>query len=163
MPIDIEKYKSPKIAVDAIIFIKDEVVLIERKNPPHGWAFPGGFVDYGESVESAVIREVEEETTLKILKDTLKIFGVFSEPSRDPRGHVISVVFSGEAQGTLKACDDAKNINTFSLDSLPQMAFDHKDILDKYLQNKKQYSPIPSHQKILGDLDFSKSLSHKKS
>ncbi len=162
MPIDIEKYKSPKIAVDAIVFLREEVVLIERKNPPYGWAFPGGFVDYGESVESAVIRELEEETTLKMLKDTLKIFGVFSEPNRDPRGHVISVVFSGEAQGTLKACDDAKNINTFPIDNLPQMAFDHKDILEKYIQVKKQYSQYSEHKNIFNDLDLSSKIIHKK-
>lgn len=145
MPSDIEKFKSPKLAVDAVIFVGDKIVLIERKNQPFGWAFPGGFVDYGESVESAVVREVLEETTLNIVDQTLENVGVYSAPERDPRGHVVSVVFSCEATGTPKACDDAKNIKLFDLDDLPELAFDHKDILECFLEkrNLKQEKPDP--------------------
>jgi len=135
MPNEIEKYKSPKLAVDAIILVDNKVVLIERKNPPHGWAFPGGFVDYGESVEAAVIREVEEETSLKIVEGTLEQVHTYSAPNRDPRGHVVSVVFSCEAEGTPKAQDDAKNIKLYPLDELPELAFDHKNILERYIEN----------------------------
>jgi len=135
MPKDIENYKSPKLAVDAIILIEDKVVLIERKNKPYGWAFPGGFVDYGESVESAVIREVEEETSLKIVNSSLEQAHTYSAPERDPRGHVVSVVFSCEATGIPKAQDDAKNIALFSLEELPQLAFDHKKILETFVEN----------------------------
>lgn len=145
MPNDIEKFKSPKLAVDAIILVENKIVLIERRNHPFGWAFPGGFVDYGESVESAVIREVLEETTLSILDNTLEDVGVYSAPNRDPRGHVVSVVFSCEATGTPKACDDAKNIKLFDLDDLPELAFDHKDILECFLEkrNLKQEKQDP--------------------
>jgi len=134
MPLDVDKYKSPKLAVDAIIIVDNKVVLIERHNPPHGWAFPGGFVDYGESVEDAVIREVEEETSLKIVNSTLEQVHTYSAPDRDPRGHVVSVVFSCEATGTPKAQDDAKNIDLFDIGNLPKLAFDHKDILESYLK-----------------------------
>jgi len=135
MPQEIEKYKSPKLAVDAIILVDNKVVLIERKNPPYGWAFPGGFVDYGESVEDAVIREVAEETSLKIVEGTLEQVNTYSAPNRDPRGHVVSVVFSCKAEGTPKAQDDAKNIALFSLEELPELAFDHKNILERFIEN----------------------------
>jgi len=135
MPKDIETYRSPKLAVDAIIIVDNKVVLIERKNPPLGWAFPGGFVDYGESVEAAIIREVEEETSLKITDSTLEQVQTYSSPNRDPRGHVVSVVFACEAIGVPKAQDDAKNIKMFDINDLPELAFDHKNILECYLQN----------------------------
>lgn len=140
MPADIEKYKSPKLAVDAIVLIDNKVVLIERKNPPYGWALPGGFVDYGESVETAVMRELTEETSLKVIDGTLKHVGVYSAPDRDPRGHVTSIVHSCKATGTPKAQDDAKNIKLFSLDELPELAFDHKNILERYIENNNLLS-----------------------
>ncbi len=127
--------QSPKLAVDAIILIEGKVVLIERKNPPQGWAFPGGFVDYGETVEAAVIREIEEETSLLVVPTSLKQIHTYSSPKRDPRGHVVSIVFSCEVEGVPKAQDDAKNIGLFSLNQLPELAFDHKDILNAYTKN----------------------------
>lgn len=124
-------YKQPRITVDIIIKCEDGVVLIERKNPPYGWAIPGGFVDYGETVEEAAIREAKEETGLDI--KNLKQFHVYSEPSRDPRGHTISMVFTAKADGTPKAGSDAKNIGMFTQATLPpNIAFDHKQILHDY-------------------------------
>jgi len=135
MPLDIDKYKSPKLAVDAIILVDSKVVLIERKNFPLGWALPGGFVEYNESVNTAIIREVEEETSLKITESTLEQVHTYSAPNRDPRGHVVSVVFSCDATGIPKAQDDAKNIGLFSFWELPELAFDHKNILERFVEN----------------------------
>ena len=162
MPSDIEKFKSPKLAVDAIILVDNKIVLIERKNPPYGWAFPGGFVDYGESVESAVIREVMEETTLNIVEDTLENIGVYSAPERDPRGHVVSVVFSCEAKGIPKACDDAKNIKLFDLDDLPDFAFDHKIILERFLDKRNIEKEEHKHLEYTTDEIREKVLTHIK-
>ncbi|MBW2048550.1 MAG: NUDIX hydrolase [Deltaproteobacteria bacterium] len=107
------------------------IVLIKRKNPPHGWALPGGFVDYGESLESAARREAEEETSLKV--ELLYQLGAYSDPSRDPRHHTISVVFVGRAKGRPRAADDALDVGIFDRFSLPKsMAFDHKKILKDY-------------------------------
>ena len=129
------KYKAPKLAVDAIILVENKIVLIERKNEPYGWAFPGGFVDYGESVEEAIMREVEEETSLKVVTHTLDQVHTYSAPNRDPRGHVVSVVFSCDAVGVPKAKDDAKNIKLFALNDLPELAFDHQNILDCFMED----------------------------
>lgn len=110
---------------------KTGIVLIKRKNPPRDWALPGGFVDYGESLESAAIREAEEETSLKIeLKYQL---GAYSDPSRDPRQHNISVVFVAKAEGEPNASDDAEDVKIFDPNALPNsLAFDHKKILQDY-------------------------------
>ncbi|MBI5287055.1 MAG: NUDIX hydrolase [Deltaproteobacteria bacterium] len=115
------------------------IVLIERKNPPRGWAIPGGFVDYGESLEDAAIREAEEETSLKVkLKGQLH---TYSDPNRDSRFHTISTVFIAEATGVPKAKDDAKGIGVFNEDNLPiPLAFDHKRILKDYFRWKKGHS-----------------------
>ncbi|MGH8335854.1 MAG: NUDIX domain-containing protein, partial [Gammaproteobacteria bacterium] len=96
----------PPIAADAIIEIGDRIVLIERKNTPYGWAIPGGFVDFGETVEHAAIREAKEETSLDV--ELHALLGVYSRPDRDPRGQTISVVYVGRAAGTPVAQDDAK-------------------------------------------------------
>jgi ADP-ribose pyrophosphatase YjhB (NUDIX family) len=128
--------KSPKLTIDIIINIEGKIVLIKRKNPPYGWALPGGFVDYGETVENAAIREAKEETSLYL--ENLKQFHVYSEPSRDPRGHNISVVFTAQGIGVPKAADDAKEIGLFSQNDLPkEIAFDHKNILGDYFKSNR--------------------------
>ncbi len=128
-----ERYKQPKLTVDIIIKCGEGIILIERKNPPYGWAIPGGFVDYGETVEQAALRESREETSLEV--KNLKQFYVYSDPSRDSRGHTISVVFTGETDGTPKAASDAKNIGIFTETTLPEnIAFDHRLILQDYFR-----------------------------
>jgi ADP-ribose pyrophosphatase YjhB (NUDIX family) len=112
---------------------KNSIVLIKRKNPPYGWAIPGGFVDYGESLESAAVREALEETSLKV--ELLYQLGAYSDPARDPRYHTISVVFVAEATGEPEAADDAKEIGVFTRCSLPDnMAFDHAKIIQDYFK-----------------------------
>ncbi len=126
-------YKNPYPTVDIIIYTPEgQVVLIERKNSPKGWALPGGFVDYGESVEEAAKREAREEIGVEVELEAL--LGVYSSPDRDPRHHTITVVFMAPLlDGSLiKAGDDAQNASLFSLDSLPTMAFDHKRILEDF-------------------------------
>jgi len=133
----VEKYRNPFPTVDIIIElaqIEDSpIILIKRKNPPYGWALPGGFVDYGESLEHAAIREAKEETDLEVeLKYQL---GAYSDPTRDPRFHTISVVFVATAKGKPKAGDDAKEIGVFHKDSIPEkLAFDHAKILKDYFK-----------------------------
>ncbi len=125
------QYKNPVPTVDVIIEIGDQIVLIERKNPPYGWAIPGGFVDYGESVEDAARREAREETSLDVALRSL--LGVYSSPDRDPRFHTISTVFIGRAEGKPVAADDAKTVGLFSAGNVPDaMAFDHAEILKDY-------------------------------
>jgi len=129
--------KNPSPTVDIIIETSGGVVLIERKNEPFGWALPGGFVDYGESLEDAAAREAEEETSLKVrLKCQMH---AYSDPSRDPRRHTLSVVFVAEAEGVPEARDDAKNSGVFTEDTLPEpLVFDHGRILSDYFRWKKQ-------------------------
>jgi len=126
----------PLIAVDVIIEIGGRIVLIERKNTPLGWAIPGGFIDVGEPVEAAAIREMREETTLAV--ELTDLLGVYSRPDRDPRGHTISLVYVGRAQGSPRGDDDAKDARLFSLDALPApLAFDHAEILADYRRYKE--------------------------
>jgi O-acetyl-ADP-ribose deacetylase (regulator of RNase III)/ADP-ribose pyrophosphatase YjhB (NUDIX family) len=124
---------GPFSTVDAIIEIEDGVVLIERKNPPFGWALPGGFVDYGESLEEAVRREAKEETGLEL--EALRQFHTYSQPGRDPRFHTISTVFIGKGKGKLSASDDAQKAKIIRLGEIENIkfAFDHKKILKDYL------------------------------
>jgi ADP-ribose pyrophosphatase YjhB (NUDIX family) len=126
-------HRNPLPTVDIIIEVKGGIVLIERKNPPYGWAIPGGFVDYGESVEDCAVREAREETGLNIrLKDLLY---VYSRPDRDPRHHTLTTVFIATADGLPVAADDAKAAGVFSARTLPAaLAFDHADILTDYFQ-----------------------------
>jgi 8-oxo-dGTP diphosphatase len=124
-------YRNPFPTVDIIIRLGEKIVLIERKNEPKGWALPGGFVDYGESLEEAAIREAGEETGLE-LKD-LRQFGAYSDPDRDPRQHNISFVFTAEGKGELRGGDDAARAELFSMEELPSpLCFDHAKILDDY-------------------------------
>ncbi|HEY9864115.1 MAG TPA: NUDIX hydrolase [Candidatus Obscuribacterales bacterium] len=128
-------YRNPAPTIDIIIELSDRparpIVLIERKNPPFGWAIPGGFVDYGESVETAAIREAKEETGLDI--ELIEQFHVYSDPSRDPRQHTLSVVFLATAIGEPQAADDAKHLELFEPWRIPQnLCFDHDRILKDY-------------------------------
>jgi 8-oxo-dGTP diphosphatase len=123
----------PPLAADVIIEIGSRILLIERKNFPHGWAIPGGFVNFGETVEAAGIREAREETSLTVSLRAL--LGVYSRPDRDPRGQTITVVYIGVGTGTPHAADDAKEYGLFSPEELPEpMAFDHTEILSDYVK-----------------------------
>ena len=128
-----ETYRNPLPTVDIIIEVKGGIVLIERKNSPYGWAIPGGFVDYGESVEACAVREAREETGLNVrLKDLLY---VYSRPDRDPRHHTLTTVFIATADGMPIAADDAKSAGVFSAQTLPiPLVFDHADILADYFK-----------------------------
>lgn len=127
----VEKYHNPFLTVDIIIELDNDIVLIRRKNPPYGWALPGGFVDYGESLEAAAIREAKEETSLDV--ELVSQLGAYSDPDRDPRQHNISFVFVARAKGKPRASDDALDIGIFDAESLPkELAFDHGRILKDY-------------------------------
>jgi ADP-ribose pyrophosphatase YjhB (NUDIX family) len=130
----IEVYRNPVPTVDIIIEVEGKIVLIERKNPPHGWAIPGGFVDYGESYETAAIREAEEETGIKVTN--LLQFRTYSDPKRDPRQHTASTVFIATGNTRPVAADDALRAELFSKDDLPELVFDHKTILSDYFKTK---------------------------
>jgi 8-oxo-dGTP diphosphatase len=123
----------PPIAADVIAEIGDRIALIERLNFPPGWAIPGGFVEFGETVEQAAVRELREETSLEV--DLRALLGVYSRPERDPRGQTISVVYIGGARGTPQARDDARAIGLYLPDEPPApLAFDHAEILADYLR-----------------------------
>lgn len=133
----IKIYKNPSLTVDCIIEKDNKVLLISRKNYPFGYALPGGYVDYGESVEQAVIREMKEETNLEIVEP--KLFGVYSDPARDPRSHTVSVVFYAKTSANPVAGDDAKDLGFFDLDNLPEpIVFDHLKILKDYNEFRKK-------------------------
>lgn len=123
-------YVNPLVAVDIILTMDMGIVLIERKNPPYGWALPGGYVDIGETFRQAAKRELREETGLGV--DGLGFFRMYDQPDRDPRFHTISTVFVGSANGEMKAGDDAVNVKVFQSIGLPELAFDHNLILDDY-------------------------------
>ncbi|TAE59089.1 MAG: NUDIX hydrolase [Nostocales cyanobacterium] len=130
-------YRNPAPTVDIIIELIDKphrpIILIERHNEPLGWAIPGGFVDYGESVEVAARREAEEEIGLKI--ELIEQLLVYSDPSRDPRQHTISVVFLATAKGEPVAGDDAKGVGVFEPWKIPvNLCFDHDRVLRDYLR-----------------------------
>jgi len=134
------RYRNPIPTVDLVIEIQDArgrngIVLIERRNPPPGWALPGGFVNYGESLESAAVREAYEETSLRVR--LIEQLGTYSDPARDPRKHTISTVFIARAQGAPVAGDDAANVGIFTAKDIDfPLAFDHAQILKDYFARK---------------------------
>ncbi|MEA3418802.1 MAG: NUDIX hydrolase [Campylobacterota bacterium] len=133
--------KTPYAATDGIIKLFGEkgnfkgIVMIERKNPPHGLALPGGFVDIGESCEKALVREMKEETTLDVTIEGL--LGVYSDPNRDPRFHTLSCVYICRANGIPKGADDAKRAFIYPLDEIPlkKLCFDHAKIIEDFLNS----------------------------
>ena len=127
--------QSPKITVDGVIIQDNRILLVKRKFPPFQdhWALPGGFVEYGETTEAAVMREISEETGL--YTTVKKLMGVYSDPKRDPRGHTITIVYSlCISDGTLKSGDDADDAAFFELQHLPTLAFDHKKIIQDVVE-----------------------------
>ncbi len=129
--------ETPVLAADIIIELTDypgrPIVLIERAFPPYGWAIPGGFVDVGEIVEVAAVREAQEEVSLDV--KLIALLGLYSDPSRDHRGHTVTACYVAQAPGKPIAADDAKNCQIFSIDTLPDLlAFDHAQVLEDYLR-----------------------------
>ncbi len=135
------KYRNPSPTVDIIIETRDGqgnpgIILIERGHPPPGWALPGGFVDYGESLEDAAVREAKEETNLDIT--LLYQMFTYSDPNRDPRKHTITTVYVAAAQGKPEAGDDAAALTIIDPKRIDlPLAFDHRKIIDDYLARKE--------------------------
>jgi len=128
-------FKSPRLTVDGIIIKNEKILLIKRKNDPFKgkWALPGGFVEYGEKTDDAAVREVFEETGLKTTID--KLIAVYSDPNRDPRGHIITVVYKLDINsGELKSGDDASDAKFFDVNQLPELSFDHDKIIENALR-----------------------------
>jgi len=133
------KPQTPYLTADGVVEIYDDkesflgIVLIQRKNEPLGLALPGGFVDVGESVESAVVREMKEEISLDV--EITKLLGIYSDPSRDPRFHTASTVYICKAYGEPLGADDAKEATLYTLDAIPleKLVFDHRKIMEDYL------------------------------
>jgi ADP-ribose pyrophosphatase YjhB (NUDIX family) len=131
----LKNHKNPVPTVDIIIECESEIVMIKRKNPPVGWALPGGFVDYGETLESAAVREAREETGLDV--ELVRQFHTYSAPDRDPRQHTITTVYIARATGKPLGGDDAAEARLFSRDRLPEpIVFDHERILDDYFMRR---------------------------
>jgi ADP-ribose pyrophosphatase YjhB (NUDIX family) len=128
-------HRFPRVTVDVIIEYEGGIVLVRRAHPPPGWAIPGGFVEYGETLEEAAVREAREETGLEV--ELTRQFHTYSDPERDPRGHTIGTVFVGRGRGGLQAADDAAEAIVFTRDRLPpEIAFDHRRILDDYFDRR---------------------------
>jgi len=131
------EYRNPKPTVDAVIELPGErIVLIRRKNPPLGWALPGGFVDEGEALDHACVREAKEETGLDVTLVS-QLF-TYSDPKRDPRQHTLSTVFHATATEEPVGADDAAEARTFPIDALPaELCFDHAEILRDFLHYRR--------------------------
>ncbi len=139
---EVTAYRNPIPTADVLIHVPGRgVALIERANPPHGWALPGGFIDYGESAEDAAVREAKEETGLDVR--LIGLLGVYSKPGRDPRHHTLTVVYIAEAlePEKLKAGDDAAMAAFWPLGELPaQIAFDHREIIEDFIVRSRRFS-----------------------
>ena len=123
--------RNPYPTVDIIIELEKGIVLVRRKNPPRGWALPGGFIDYGETAEHAAIREAKEETGLEVR--LVRVLGVYSDPGRDPRFHTLSTVYIARGSGHPQGGDDAERAEVFPLEALPDViVFDHRKIIEDY-------------------------------
>jgi ADP-ribose pyrophosphatase YjhB (NUDIX family) len=130
------KHEGPRATVDVIVEVDGGIALIRRRNPPPGWAIPGGFIDYGERAEDAARREMREELGVDVA--LVALLGVYSDPARDPRGHTISTVYVGRASGTPHAGDDAADVAVFRRETLPApLAFDHARILEDYFRFRR--------------------------
>jgi len=131
-----ERFRNPKPTVDIVIETRPQtVVLVRRKNPPLGWALPGGFVDEGESLEAAAVREALEETCLHV--ELTRQFHTYSDPTRDPRSHTISTVYLAVASGEPHGADDAEEARVFPYDELPsKLVFDHAAILEDVIHER---------------------------
>ena len=137
-----QRPQTPLLTVDVLVHLPGRgIVLVERKNPPHGWALPGGFVDLGESCEAAALREMREETSLDV--ELTALLGVYSDPARDPRSHTASAVYLAQAldPAQLMAGDDAASVAVFPLDALPALAFDHGRIVNDYITRLASLRP----------------------
>ena len=137
---------TPLLTVDIVIEMADRpgrpVVLIERRHPPHGWALPGGFVDVGERLEQAAVREAREETSLDV--ELVDLLGCYSDPARDPRGHTVSAVYGARARGAPRAADDAASLDLFDPADCPPLVFDHALILADYRRYREtgRHAPL---------------------
>ncbi len=130
------EYRNPLPTVDLFIELPDgRFVLIRRKNPPHGWALPGGFVDEGEPLDRAAVREAREETGLDV--ELVEQFFTYSDPRRDPRKHTISTVFLARAAGEPEGGDDAAEARAFREDEIPELVFDHREIVEDILRYRR--------------------------
>ena len=130
------KHEGPRATVDVIVEVDGGIALIRRRNPPPGWAIPGGFIDYGERAEVAARREMREELGVDV--ELVALLGVYSDPARDPRGHTVSTVYVGRASATPHAGDDAADVRVFRRETLPApLAFDHARILEDYFRFRR--------------------------
>jgi 8-oxo-dGTP diphosphatase len=131
----VKSYRNPIPTVDIIIEMENGILLVSRKGPPLGWALPGGYVDYGETLENAAIREAWEETSIRITEP--KLLGCYSDPTRDSRQHTISTVFVARGEGIPHAGDDAADILIVRPEAVPDLCFDHNRIIHDYLRQKQ--------------------------
>ncbi|MEI6633955.1 MAG: NUDIX hydrolase [Chlamydiota bacterium] len=142
-PVRIAPFPTTDILIRRVKDGEEAVVLVRRRNPPHGWAIPGGFIEYGESAEACAVREAEEETGLRV--KLAGLLGVYSDPKRDPRFHTISAVYTAEGEGEPRADSDAAEIGVFTRDELPpDIAFDHRAILEEYFRRLMRGSTPPA-------------------